>query len=366
MQLMSERTSVAIYLTSMSVGGAERVALNLCKGFVNRGYDVDLVLVEATGDLLFEVPDGVSIINLESSRVLTSLLPLRRYLSSRQPDVLYSMMTEPNLVAIAAHYSAKVDTRLIISEHNTLSISAESIKDKLVMHIAANIYPIADHVVAVSEGVQRDLYANTRLISGMVSMIYNPIDVDTIREQAVEPTENKWLTDDSYQVVLSGGRHETQKGFDTLLKAFAQVEQDNVRLILFGKGPETESLKDCAATLGIEDRVCFPGFVKNPYSYMAAADVFVLSSEYEGFGIVLIEAMACGCPVVSTDCESGPAEILEDGKYGPLVPVNDDAALAGAINKVLCDPTDPEALQTRVDDFDIETAISQYESLFMK
>ncbi len=350
----------------MSVGGAERVALNLCKGFVNCGYDVDLVLVEATGDLLSEVPEDVSIIDLKSSRVLTSLPPLRRYLSSQQPDVLYSMMTEPNVAAIAAHYFTKADTKLIISEHNTLSISAESIKDQLIMRIAANVYPIADHVVAVSEGVRRDLYANTRLTSGTVSMIYNPIDVDAIRRQAVDQNEHKWLIDDSYHVVLSGGRHETQKGFDTLLKSFARFEQDNLRLILFGKGPETESLKNRTAALGIEDRVHFPGFVKNPYSYMAAADVFVLSSKYEGFGLVLLEAMACGCPVVSTDCKSGPAEILEDGKYGPLVSVDDDAALAAATKEVLRDPINSEMLQARVDDFHIDTVISQYELLFLE
>ena len=363
---MAEPRSIGIYLTSMTIGGAERVALDLSIGLSDRGYDVDLVLVDASGDLLDEVPDDVSIVDLGASRVATSLLPLRRYLTSREPDVLYSMMTEPNLIAIAAHQLASTNTRLVISEHNMLSHSIDSIKDRLVTLGAWTSYPLADHAVAVSKGVRNDLLDKTRLKDDSISMIYNPVRVESIREQASEPVDHEWLADESLEVVLSGGRHEPQKGFDTLLDAFALLERDNVRLVLFGKGPETEALQRQAIELGISDRVSFPGFVDNPYSYMSAADVFVLSSVHEGFGLVLIEAMACGCPVVSTDCESGPGEILDGGKYGLLVPVGDKKALADGISQMLTDPTDPDVLQSRAADFSAENALSRYEPILNK
>ncbi|GAA1335760.1 glycosyltransferase [Streptomyces sanglieri] len=360
---MAEPKSIGIYLTSMTIGGAERVALDLSSGLSSRGYDVDLVLVDASGDLLDEVPDDVSIVDLEARRVATSLLPLRQYLTSREPDVLYSMMTEPNLIAITAHQLASTDTRLVISEHNMLSHSIDSLKDRLVTLGAWAGYPIADHAVAVSKGVRRDLLDRTRLEDDSISMIYNPVRVETIREKASESVDHEWLADESIKVVLSGGRHEPQKGFDTLLEAFAHLERENVRLILFGKGPETEVLQRQAIELGISDRVSFPGFVDNPYSYMSAADVFVLSSVHEGFGLVLIEAMACGCPVVSTDCESGPDEILEGEKYGQLVPVGNEDALAKAIIQTLDAPPNANTLKNRADDFGIDAIIPEYKTV---
>ena len=363
---MRETKSIGIYLTSMTIGGAERVALDLSIGLSDHGYDVDLVLVDASGDLLDEVPDNVSIVDLGAKRVATSLLPLRRYLTSREPDVLYSMMTEPNLIAIAAHQLASTNTRLVISEHNMLSHSIDSLKDRLIRLGAWASYPLADHAVAVSKGVRNDLLDKTRLEDDSISMIYNPVRVESVREQSSEPVDHEWLADESLEVVLSGGRHEPQKGFDTLLDAFARLKRDNVRLVLFGKGPETEALQRQAIELGISDRVSFLGFVDNPYSYMSAADVFVLSSVHEGFGLVLIETMACGCPVVSTDCESGPDEILDGGKYGLLVPVGDKEALADGISQMLTDPTDPDVLQSRAADFGAKNALSRYESIFNK
>jgi glycosyltransferase involved in cell wall biosynthesis len=274
------------------------------------------------------------------------------------------MMTEPNLIAIAAHQLAFTNTRLVISEHNMLSHSIDSIKDRVVTLGAWASYSLADHTVAVSKGVRDDLLETTRLEDSSISMIYNPVRVESIQEQASEPADHEWLADDSLEVVLSGGRHEPQKGFDTLLDAFARLERDDIRLALFGKGPETETLQRQAIELGISDHVSFLGFVDNPYSYMSAADVFVLSSVREGFGLVLIEAMACGCPVVSTDCESGPDEILDSGEYGSLVPVGNDESLADGIKQTLGSPQHSSILQSRAAEFSIENILPQYESVF--
>ena len=356
--------SVGIYLTSMTMGGAERVALNLCSGLSKQGYDVDLVLVSATGKLLEEVPSSVSVVNLNAGRVASSIVPLRNYLSFQQPDVLYSMMTEPNIIALLARTLASAETKLVISEHNMLSRSSASLKDQFVKFGAWALYPLADDVVAVSKGVQRDLVENTRLDTDAVTIIYNPVDIESIQGRGKEPVDHEWFTDENTEVILSGGRHEPQKGFDTLLSGFTRMERSNTRLMLFGTGPETESLKQQATTLGIDNRVWFPGFVENPYKYMANADVFVLSSQYEGFGLVLIEALACGCPVVSTDCESGPAEILEDGKYGSLVPVGDYAALVEAVKQCLDNSQNTEILRHRSEEFNIKSAIQEYMKIF--
>lgn len=356
---------IAIFLTSMRVGGAERIALNLCTGLVKKGHTVDLLLVEAEGDLLAELPDSISVVDLGASRVATSVRHLRRYLRERNPHVLYSLMTEINVVAVLANQLSRVDTRLIVSEHNTPTVSVEGLKDRFVLRLASLTYPRANHVVAVSHGVRDDLLNVVDLPKEKVSVIHNPIDTGRIRTQAAKPANHEWLTDPSTPVVMSAGRHAPQKGFDTLLRAFARLEHSNVRFILLGEGDETESLRKLATELGIDDRVDFPGFVDNPFKYMAGADVFVLSSWYEGFGNVLIEAMATGCPVVSTDCPSGPNEILEGGMYGPLVPVKNPVALSQAIEDVLENPLDESVLHSRANDFSVEKVVEKYETVLL-
>lgn len=353
---------VAVFLTSMGIGGAQRVAFNICSGLVENGHSVDLVLVEAEGDLLEDLPPEVSVVGLDASRVTTSVLPLRRYLEAREPDVLYAMMTEINIAAVVARRLSRVDTRLVISEHNTPSASAEGPKDRLALRLAGLAYPYADQTVAVSEGVREDLLRFVDLDE--VTVIHNPVDVEQIRRRAEEPIDHDWFADPSVEVVLSAGRHVPQKGFDMLLDAFASLEADDARLILLGEGEERASLRRLAGELGVGDRVEFPGFVDNPFKYMGRADAFVLSSWYEGFGNVLIEAMATGCPVVSTDCPSGPSEILEGGTYGPLVPVRDPERMAAAIDEVLRRPPDPDVLSERANDFSIPTVTAAYEDVF--
>jgi glycosyltransferase involved in cell wall biosynthesis len=223
--------------------------------------------VNATGKLLEEVPPNVSIVNLNAGRVAKSLVPLRNYLSSQQPGILYSMMTEPNIIAILAHKLSSVETRLVISEHNILSQSSESLKDRLVKYGAWGLYPLSDDVVAVSEGVRCDLIENTRLSADAITLIHNPVDIESIQSRGEEPVDHEWFTNDEIDVVFSGSRHEPQKGFDTLLNAFNQIDRSHARFVLFGTGPETESLKQQATALNIDDRVWFPEFVENPYKY---------------------------------------------------------------------------------------------------
>lgn len=356
--------TVAIYLTSMALGGAQRIARNLCAGLVDKGYAVDVVLVGAHGELLNDLPEKASVIDLNTSRVVTSTLPLTRYLRRQQPDVLYSMMTECNVVATISHKLARTDTCLVVSEHNTPTASASTWKDRFVLRLVPHTYPHADHIVTVSEGVRDDLRTLLDHSPVDISVVYNPIAVEEIRTQAQEPLDHPWFQDDEIDVVLSAGRHAPQKGFDTLLRAFDQCADEQARLVLLGQGPETESLKSLAVELGLSERVKFTGFVENPFKYMANADVFVLSSWYEGFGNVLIEAMATGCPVVSTDCPSGPHEILEGGTYGLLVPIQDPVRMAEAIDATLSDRPEHTILTARADEFSIPRITEQYTEIF--
>jgi glycosyltransferase involved in cell wall biosynthesis len=357
-------TKIAVYLTSMELGGAQRIARNLCTGLIEAGHTVDLVLVDGHGELLSALPEAVSVVDLDASRVATSVHPLFRYLRQQRPDVLYAMMTECNVIATVAQKLARTDLRLVISEHNTPTASASTRKDRFVLRLAAHTYPLADHIVAVSEGVRSDLLDLVNLPPGSVSVIYNPIDVVRIREQAREQVGHDWFRDDSLDVVLSAGRHAPQKGFDTLIRAFARLTGERTRLVLLGRGPETTAIRALAEELGVADRVYLTGFVDNPFKYMASADVFVLSSWYEGFGNVLIEAMATGCPVVSTDCPSGPSEILDEGIYGSLVPIKDSGRMAAAISDVLVDPPSPSTLRNRANEFAVERVTKRYEDVF--
>lgn len=362
--LPKECTSIAVFTNTLHTGGVERVAVDLCQGFVDHNYSVDLVLADASGDLLTELPDEVNIIDLGADRVLQSILPLRRYISSREPKILYSMMTGPNLISIAAGQSVQSQTKIIISEHNMMFKTNNSVKDQMIAFATWSCYPLANHVVAVSEGVSESVYNRTRLSKDKISTIYNPVQVELIKKKGAEPINHNWFNNDDIDVVLSGGRHESQKGFDTLLESFRILSEDNHRLVIFGTGSETKKLELFAEELGISDRVLFTGFVENPYQYMSAADVFVLSSRYEGFGLVLVEAMACGCPVVSTNCNSGPSEILKNGKYGLLVPVGDTKSLAQAIEYALKNPLDSDILIQRAFDFSEKNIIDNYNMLF--
>ncbi len=348
----------------MQLGGIQRVALNLSSGLVEAGYTVDVVLVNAKGELIDELPAEVCIVDFQCDRVARSILPLRQYIRTKNPDVIYSMMTEINLVTIAAHAFARNECRIIISEHNMLTKSTTSLKDRAIVAGAALAYPFADHAVAVSQGVFNDLLNVTRLNKSNITRIYNPTNVDEIRQKATEPIDHRWLSDESCDVVISAGRHVQQKGFDTLINAFARADFKNTKLILLGKGNETGNLRELTKSLGINSDVDFPGFVENPYNYISQSDVFVLSSEYEGFGMVLVEAMACGCPVVSTDCPSGPAEILDGGTYGHLFPVGDIGEMTNAMDSMLKSPIEKATLVDRANDFSVQSVVKEYESVF--
>ncbi|MCL1472411.1 glycosyltransferase [Argonema antarcticum] len=356
-------SSLAIFLVSLSGGGAERVMLYLARGFVEQGLNVDLVLVKKEGPYLSSIPPGVRVVDLGASRLLLSIPALIRYLQQNKPTALLSAMEDINVAALWARRIAGVSTRVVVTVHNTLSQESQNsiaIKKRLAPYLARLFYPWADAVVTVSKGSAEDL-AQLGISSERLKVIYNPVVTPELAKKAVEPVEHPWFAPGATPVILAVGRLEKQKDFPTLIRAFALVKQQRpVRLMILGEGTERASLEALVRELGLGADVALPGFVDNPYAYMAKAAVFVLSSLYEGLPTVLIEAMAGGTPVVSTDCKSGPAEILENGRYGKLVPVGDIKSLADAIATTLDESPDKAALQGKAAEFSLEKAVTQY------
>lgn len=354
---------IAIFLRSLHGGGAERVMLNLARNFADRGMKVDLLLARATGQYMTQVPPEIRLVDLKAQQVLTSLPKLVKYLRQQRPKALLAALHYPCEIALWAKRLAGVPTRVVVSEHNTVSVEAQGTSQLSVRlrPLAARLfYPWADGIVAVSQGVADDLADVTRLPVEQIQVSYNPTVEPELLVKAKENVDHPWFQPGEPPVILGVGRLHPQKDFPTLIRAFAQVRQVRpARLIILGMGPEEAKLRSLVRELEVDEDVALPGFVDNPYAYMARSAVFVLSSAWEGLGNVLIEAMATGTPVVSTNCKSGPAEILDNGKYGLLTPVGDSEAIAQAILKVLSGNSktiDPHWL----DRFSVETCTQEY------
>ncbi|MBN2331475.1 MAG: glycosyltransferase [Deltaproteobacteria bacterium] len=385
---------IAIFVHSFGgSGGAERVMLNLASGLKDQGHKVDLVMARQEGLFLDQVPPEIRIVDLKvrSARqsivslpllgkncwfwarmvlavkphfVLGALPSLARYLQKEHPDALISSTDYPNVVAILARRLAKVKTRIIATVHIALSMKITTVKKRRVKdlpRVCRRFYPQADAIVAVSQGVADDLAQVLDFPVDNITTIYNPVVSPALESLAAEPLEHPWFIGEGPPVVITVGGFKVAKDHATLLKAVAIVRsQRPLRLVMLGEGKLQETIAQLAEELHIAEDVDMLGFVDNPYKYMARASLFVLSSIYEGLPTVMVEALACGCPVVSTDCPSGPAEILDHGRYGRLVPVQDEHALALAILSALDEQHDPSVLKARGMEFSLAKATEDY------
>ena len=302
-------------------------------------------------------------VDLKSKRVLYSLPGLMRYLRRERPKALLSAMDHANVVALWAKKLARAPTRVVVSVHNTTSIAtkrAKNMRGRMMPLFIRKFYPWADAVVAVSKGVAEDLLKIAGLPKEKIRVIYNPVITPDLLAKAEEPVDHPWFRPGEPPVILGVGRLTAQKDFPTLIRAFALVrKQRPARLMILGEGEERAKLEALVRELSLEKDVSLPGFVDNPYKYMKRAAVFVLSSRWEGFGNVLVEAMACGTPVVSTDCPSGPREILDGGRWGRLVAVGDVSSMAKAIEETLARPV-PQMAQGALSSFELATVIDRY------
>src|SRR5574337_725737 len=375
--MTEDRRHLALFMLSLSGGGAQREMMTLAHAFAVRGYKVDLVVVRSQDPPRQKISPLVRLVALDpwwthlpwvkkGGWALASIPALARYLRRERPAILLSCCHLVNVAAPWARALARVRTKLVIRVGQHLSRGAVNIPRRFELWQGRQFYPWADAIITNSHGVADDVACVTGLPREHITTIYGPVVTPELHEKMHAPLDHPWLAPGSPPVLLAVGRLVAQKDFPTLLKAFARVRAVRpARLLILGEGKKRTQLELLARQLGVAADVALPGCAPNPFPYMMRASMFVLSSAWEGLPGVLIEAMTCGCPVVSTDCPSGPAEILDGGAYGPLVPVGDDAALAEAILSVLKTPPDPEGLRARAALFSADHAADQYLELLL-
>jgi len=368
---------IAVFIYAMTAGGAQRRTLTLLKEFVDRGHHVDLVVVESSGALQREIPATVRCVPLKSRWVeclpgkglrKLKLFCCRRaladYLRRHGPDVLLSAASHTSLTALSARRLSGTGTPLVLRLSSHLTASHEgtfNLFNRMRYLTACRWFAEADAVIAVSKAIAEDIAQHTGVARHRIRTIYNPVFTEDLIAKASAHLAHPWFAEGGPPVILGVGRLAAHKDFPTLIRAFAVVRNRRpARLVILGEGSLRWDLTTLAQSLGIAADIDMPGYVSNPLAWMSRASVFVLSSSCEGLPGVLIEAMAAGCRVVSTDCPSGPAEILENGAYGRLVPVGDHVALAEAIATTLDAPHDPQGLMARAADFSVNRAVDEY------
>lgn len=356
------REKIGLFIPTLTGGGAQRVAINLASGLVERGCDVEIIVIREEGALVKSVHPKVGIASLSAERTALSIPSLSWKMYNDDFDAIISFMGYVNVCAMISQYLSFSNHVSILTEHTTVSAQsgAQGGRGQVVKYLSKILYPVADAVVGVSEGVKSDIRNSINLQSGQVYRVYNPVVTNELCRLASESAKHPWFGN-SEPVILGVGRLIRDKNFELLIRAFQRLnKRREARLIILGEGPERSKLEQEVRRQGISDRVDMPGFKRNPYCYMSASDVVALSSSREGFGNVLVEAMACGTPVVSTDCPSGPSEILEGGQWGPLVPVGDAEKLSHAILSILENPPPSKMLKERSKDFTNEKAAREY------
>lgn len=356
---------IALFVGSLEGGGAERAMLDIGRGLAQRGFVVDLVLMQATGPYLADVPDSVRVVALNTDKLLATLTALMNYLRRRRPSVLVSTLTTCNAAALLAGLQLRRCLPVIVrlAAHFSMDYATSPLRGRIALAVERALLRFADAVVTNSCAVAGDLKRIAPRISPRVRVIRNPVVWPDLPARAAEPVDHPWLRDGQVPVVLAAGSLHPNKDHTTLLKAFTLIASERTaRLVIIGEGMERDRLLALARELGIAGKVELPGFQRNPFAWMARARVFVLSSIVEGAPNVLVQAMACGTTVVSTDCPGGAREILGDGTWGALTPVGDHAALATAIVEAMDNPMAPGELMGRASDFSAESSISAYES----
>ena len=327
---------ISLFIPNLDGGGAERVFINLARIFKNNGFEVNLVVGIQKGSLTGCV-DDIDIIDLQSESVSKALFPLVRYLSKNKPDIIMSAMPHANLATIIAVTMSSAKSRIICTVHEDAFSVLQYLSgyDKFILKVMKYMYRFSHGIVTVSNGLlqsQRKFYGNS--LPNKQTAIYNPIITDQSAITQLRIPENKGTSEKPFNIITAG-RLRFEKDFSTLIKAFSLLpDKENVRLTIYGEGPEREKLNRLIKDLSLEEHVSMPGFSNDINTCFRASDLFILSSIWEGFGNVIVEAMAAGCPVIATDCRSGPREILEDGKYGYLTCVGDYTEIAGYIELV--------------------------------
>ncbi len=361
---MDSLLDVLFFLPDLDGGGAQRTVINLANRLPRDRYRATVAAVRCDGPMRDWLDDEVPLVDLDAGRIRHAIRPLRRVLKDRSPDILFSTILDANIVATAATRALRPRPVLVLRETNSLRARGDI--GPVRRQLACWAYARADVLVALSRGVGRELATDFSLPAERLRTIWNPVDLAAVRRHAavqapaLEPFDGITL--------IAAGRLNRQKGFDILIRAVAALGRPDVRLIVLGEGGEAEALRGLVRTLGLDGMVIFPGFVENPYAWIAAGDVFVLSSRWEGFGHVLVEAMALATAVISTDCPYGPADIVEHDVDGRLVPTENPAVLAEAIGALADSPEQRARLAAaglaKAERFDAARIAEEYALLF--
>lgn len=340
---MSQR--IGIFIPDLTGGGAERAMLKLGDGLSEKGYSVDFMVANAHGPYIDQIPAGVRFMDLKAGQPRSCVPALARYMRTERPSAMISALHNANAAALIARKLSGTGTPAILSIQNNFSSErtlASTRRKRLEIFAAHHLYRWADVLAGVSQGVCDDLGRAIPVRKEQLKVLYNPVVSEALIARSEEPIDHPWFAVGQPPVILGVGRLHPQKDFPMLLNAFALVRKRmNARLIILGQGDDRPALEAQVRQLGIGDDVSLPGFADNPYAYMRRSAVFALSSRHEGLPTVLIEALASGCPVVSTDCPDGPREILQGGKFGSLTPVGDPDTFATALISVLEKPKTP-------------------------
>ena len=394
---------IGLIISDLRGGGAERSVLTLAGGLIDRGHRVDIVLLRARIRYFNEIPKDARLFVMENGRdgrgedsrgsrgrmVRLQVAPgpldwmrvakalrwdplclpgptlayharaVASYMDREAPDCVLSNLSRPNAATLLA-------CRLLDKHPPVVPVMRNSVHHdrfrtrRRHRHLARE----ALHFVGVSQGVSESLAASAGVPRSRITTIYNPVVTPRLHAEMAERPRHPWFLDRGAPVILAVGRLTAQKDYPTLIKAFARLAARRpCRLVILGEGKKRRELEDLVKGHYLADRVSLPGWVDNPFAFMSRASLFVLSSLHEGLPGVLVQALACGCPCVSTDCPAGPSEILQGGEFGPLVPVGDDVALADAMHRVLARPPERRRLQQRAADFSADQAVTAYEQL---
>ncbi len=366
------KKKILFVIPSLAGGGAEKVLVLVLRNLDRGLFEPVVVAFEAKNDYKTDMPGDVSVISLGKKGRLDNLrlvFSLSSVIRDEKPDLICGFLYYANYVAAIAKRLSGSRVPLVFTEHNNLTLIINSIRfPSLKRALMRRFRRDAASIVCVSRGVKDDLVSNWGIPERKCVVINNPVEIENVRRLAVERPVHPWFGDDT-PVIVACGRLTEQKNFSLLLNAVSLVSKSrDVRLIIIGEGAQRPALLSLAKELGISDRVDMPGFQANPFKYMASATVFALSSKWEGFGNVIVEAMACGAPVVSTRCPFGPEEIITDGVDGLLVPSDDAHALAEALSELIDDASARAGLskegRKRAEDFGARKIIAEYEGLF--
>lgn len=360
---------IGLFFGSFEGGGAERMMVNLAKGLAEKGIDITIYVVNSTGPYLKEVPENIPIKSFDAKYGVKSIVPkIRKVLKNDGLTAFISTQMHINSAVGIAAIGLKIKPRIIFREANTPS---QIINSRIEGQIYKWCYSFADHFVAVSMGVKQDMVKYFSLAESKVSVIYNPAIDESIYDKMNEEVDHPWFIDSAIPVIIGVGRFAPQKAFEDLVDAFIFVsKQREARLVILGKKNEGSDyfkmIQKKIHDSGFKDDIALLGFVDNPFKYLKRADIFVLSSKFEGLPGVLIQAMACGCPVVSTDCPSGPREILNNGEFGKLTNIGEHVELGKAIIETLKSDPNKGKLEQRASFFSVDNSSKSYLELIQE